>query len=203
MIRLDEMTLTTAMELMKPKEAEPNPVLTMSLYDNIKNGRIKSINELVPYSNRLSRSEFESLGRSLVDNQAKIALERIDREAGIVSPFVDPGPEKLKRKIDLTDRYYKQLQNKVPGEKGVMRYLTPSEAIEAAIKGYSSDPAIKTKETKRKQAQDKVDNFFSTRPALKKPNTTLDQTDFSKVPGLSAGEIEILNRTKKEYQDNL
>jgi hypothetical protein len=203
MIRLDEMTLTTAMELMKPKEAEPNPMLTMSLYDNIKNGRIRSINELAPYSNRLSRSEFESLGRALVDNQAKIALERIDREAGIVSPFIDPGAEKLKKKIDLTNRYYEELNKKVPGEKGVMRYQTPSEALDASLKRYGGDKVVTDKETKRKQAQEKVDNFFSKKPNVKKPNTTLDQTDFSKVPGLSDDEIMRLNRAKKDYQDNL
>jgi hypothetical protein len=203
LILLNEINLTTAMELMKPKESEPNPVLAMNLYENIKNGRIKSIKDLVPYSNKLSRSEFESLGRSLVDNQARIALDRIDREAGIVSPFIDPGAEKLKKKIDLTDRYYQQLQKQVPGEKGVMRYLTPEEALNNALKGYGGDKVVTDKETKRKQAQDKVDNFFAKKPNVKKPNTTLDQTDFSKVPGLSEDEIMRLNRAKKDYQDNL
>jgi hypothetical protein len=203
LILLNEINLTTAMELMKPKESEPNPVLAMNLYENIKNGRIKSIKDLVPYSNKLSRSEFESLGRSLVDNQARIALDRIDREAGIVSPFIDPGAEKLKKKIDLTDRYYQQLQKQVPGEKGVMRYLTPEEALNNALKGYGGDKIVTDKETKRKQAQDKVDNFFSKKPTVKKPNTLLDQTDFTKVPGLSEDEIMRLNRAKKDYQDNL
>lgn len=203
MIRFNEINLTTAMELMKPKEAEPNPVLAMNLYDGIKNGRIKSMNELVQFSNRLSRSEFESLGRSLVDNQAKIALERIDREAGIVSPFIDPGAEKLKKKIDLTNRYYEELNKKVPGEKGVMRYQTPSEAIEASLKRYGGDKVVTDKEAKRKQAQEKVDNFFTKKPNVKKPNTTLDQTDFSKVPGLSDDEVMRLNKAKKDYQDNL
>lgn len=203
MIRFNEINLTTAMELMKPKEAEPNPVLAMNLYDGIKNGRIKSMNELVQFSNRLSRSEFESLGRSLVDNQAKIALERIDREAGIVSPFIDPGAEKLKKKIDLTNRYYEELNKKVPGEKGVMRYQTPSEAIEASLKRYGGDKVVTDKEAKLKQAQEKVDNFFTKKPNVKKPNTTLDQTDFSKVPGLSDDEVMRLNKAKKDYQDNL
>jgi hypothetical protein len=203
MIRLDEMNLTTAMELMKPKEVEPNPVLTMNLYENIKNGRIKSIKELVPYSSKMSRAEFESLGRSLVDNQAKIALERIDREAGIVSPFIDPGAEKLKKKIDLTERYYQELQKQVVGEKGVKRYLTPEEALNNALKGYGGDKIVIDKETKRKQAQEKIDNFFSKKPDVKKPNTPLDQTDFSKVPGLSSDEVTRLNKAKKDYQDNL
>lgn len=203
MIRLDELNLTTAIELLKPKEAEPNPVLTMNLYDGIKNGRIKTLKELIPYSSRMSRSEFESLGRSLVDNQARIALERIDREAGIVSPFIDPGAEKLKKKIDLTERYYEELQKQVVGEKGVKRYLTPEEAVENALKKYGGDKIVTDKETKRKQAQEKIDNFFSKKPDVKKPNTPLDQTDFSKVPGLSSDEVMRLNKAKKEYQDNL
>ena len=203
MIRLDELNLTTAMELLKPKEAEPNPVLTMNLYEGIKNGRITTLKELIPYSSRMSRSEFESLGRSLVDNQARIALERIDREAGIVSPFIDPGAEKLKKKIDLTERYYEELQKQVVGEKGVKRYLTPEEAVENALKKYGGDKIVTDKETKRKQAQEKIDNFFSKKPDVKKPNTPLDQTDFSKVPGLSSDEVMRLNKAKKEYQDNL
>lgn len=203
MIRLDEINLTTAMELMKPKEAEPNPVLAMNLYDNIKNGRMKSMKELVPYSNSMSRAEFESLARSLVDNQSKIALERIDRESGIVSPFIDPGAEKLKKRIELTNKYHDELNKQVPGEKGVMRYQTPSEALDSALKRYGGDKIITDKETKRKQAQEKVDSFFSKKPNVKKPNTTLDQTDFSKVPGLSDDEIMRLNKAKKDYQDNL
>lgn len=203
MIRLDEINLTTAMELMKPKEAEPNPVLAMNLYDNIKNGRMKSMKELVPYSNSMSRAEFESLARSLVDNQSKIALERIDRESGIVSPFIDPGAEKLKKRIELTNKYHDELNRQVPGEKGVMRYQTPSEALDSALKRYGGDKIITDKETKRKQAQEKVDSFFSKKPNVKKPNTTLDQTDFSKVPGLSDDEIMRLNKAKKDYQDNL
>jgi len=127
------------MELMKPKEAQPNPMLAMNLYENIKNGRIKSIKELVPFSNSMSRSEFESLGRSLVDNQSKNALERIDRESGIVSPFIDPGAEKLKKRIELTNRYQEELNKQVADDKGVMRYQTPTEALESALKRYGGD----------------------------------------------------------------
>jgi hypothetical protein len=203
MILLDEINLTTAMELMKPKEAQPNPVLAMNLYENIKNGRVKSIKELVPYSNSMSRAEFESLGRSLVDNQSKIAIERIDRESGIVSPFIDPGAEKLKKRIELTNKYQDELNKQVAGEKGVMRYQTPSEALDNALKKYSGDKVITDKETKRRQAQEKVDNFFSKKPDAKKPNTSLDQTDFTKVPGLSSDDIMRLNKAKKDYQDNL
>ena len=84
-----------------------------------------------------------------------------------------------------------------------MRYQTPSEAIDSALKRYGGDKVVTDKETKRRQAQEKVDNFFTKNTKAKKPNTSLDQTDFSKVPGLSDDEVTRLNKAKKDYQDNL
>jgi len=130
LVMLDEMTLSQAQDLLKPKEAQPNPVLSMQLYDNIKNGRINSINELIPYSSKMSRGEFESLARATVDTQSHLAIQHIDREAGIVSQFIDPGKEKLQKKIDLTNIYNSELTKKIPGANGVLRYQNADEALD-------------------------------------------------------------------------
>jgi hypothetical protein len=203
LIRLDEINLTTAQDLLKPKSAEPNPVLSMQLYEGIKSGRYKSIKDLLPYSKSMSTSEFESLGRALVDNQGNLAVQRIDREAGIVSPFIDPGTEKLKKKIELTSMYQTELGKMVPGEKGVMRFQTAAEAVESAVKKYGSDKFVKDKESKRNKALENYNNIFTKNPNAKKPNLSLDKIDPSKIDGLNDEDKRRLNSFKKDYQDNL
>lgn len=203
LINLDEITLTTAQDLLKPKTAEPNPVLSMQLYEGIKSGRYKSIKDLVPYAKNMSTSEFESLGRALVDNQGHLAIQRIDREAGIVSPFIDPGAEKLKKKIELTSLYQSELSKMVPGDKGVMRYQTADEAVENALKKYGGDKFVKDKEAKRNKALENTDKIFGKNPNVKRPNLSLDRIDPSKIDGLNDEDKKRLNGFKKDYQDNL
>jgi len=203
LISLDEINLTTAQDLLKPKTAEPNPVLSMQLYEGIKSGRYKSIKDLVPYAKSMSTSEFESLGRALVDNQGHIAIQRIDREAGIVSQFIDPGKEKLQKKIDLTNLYQSELGKMVPGDKGVMRYQTAEEAVENALKKYGNDKFVKDKQTKRSTAQENYDRFFEKNPKVKKPNLSLDRVDPSTIEGLSEDDKKRINGFKKDFKDNL
>lgn len=203
LIRLDEINLTTAQDLLKPKSAEPNPVLSMQLYEGIKNGRYKSIKDLMPYSKSMSTSEFESLGRALVDNQGHLAVQRIDREAGIVSPFIDPGAEKLKKKIELTSMYQIELGKMVPGDKGVMRYQTAEEAVENAVKKYGNDKFVKDKDSKRAKALENYNKIFEKNPNVKKPNLYIDKVDPSKIDGLNDEDRRRINALKKEYQDNL
>ena len=84
-----------------------------------------------------------------------------------------------------------------------MRFQTATEAANAAIRNYNSDANVISKNLAREDARKKVDRFFLENPKYAKPNTSLDQTDFTKVPGLSKSEIDDLNKYKKIYKDNL
>lgn len=203
LVMLDEMTLSQAADLLKPKEAPANPVLAMQLYDNIKNGRIISINELIPYQNKLSKSEFDSLGRSIVDTQSRSALELIKREAGILSDLVPNPADKLQKNVDLTRIYTDELNKKIPGPNGVLRYQNSSEAVDSAIKRYNSDKIVKDKAESRDKALNNYNNFFAKNPKYKKPNLPLDQVDPSSIKGLTDYEKNEINGFKRTYKDNL
>jgi hypothetical protein len=204
MIRLNEITLPTAMELMKPKEAEANPTLEADIYEQIKRGAITNLNQLTPFANKLSRTQYTSLARSMVDETHRSAKNYLNNEAGLVGISINPSVEKIKKSQDLDQRFQIELQTKIPDPAtGVLRFQNPTEAAQAAVKNHNGDPVIKARETKRTKAEGLINNYFETRPQLKKPNVPIDEMDFSKVPGLSEGEIGALNKIKKDYKDNL
>jgi hypothetical protein len=203
LVMLDEMTLSQAQDLLKPKEAPANPVLAMQLYDNIKNGRINSINQLIPYQNKLSKSEFDSLGRSTVDTQSRAALDRIKREAGILSDLVVNPADKLQKNVDLTLIYTDELNKKIPDANGVLRYQNPNEAVDSAIKRYNGDKIVKDKAENRGKAQENYDRIFEKNPKAKKPNLSLDRVDPSSIQGLTDDDKKRINGYKKDYKDNL
>jgi len=203
LVLMDEMTLSQAQDLLKPKEAQPNPVLSMQLYDNIKNGRITSINELIPYQNKLSKGEFESLGRATVDTQSRAALERLKREAGILSDLVVNPVDKLQKNVDLTIIYNNELNKKIPGANGVLRYQNPNEAVESSIQKYNSDKIVKDKAESRNKAVENYNKIFERNQKAKKPNLSLDRVDPSSIQGLSDDDKKRINGFKKDYKDNL
>lgn len=203
LVMFDEMTLSQAQDLLKPKEAQPNPMLSMQLYDNIKNGRITSINELVPFASKMSRSEFESLARSTVDTQSRAALDLINRESGILSDLVQNPSDKLQKRVDLTKIYTDELNKKIPGANGVLRYQNSNEAVESAIKRYNGDKIYKDKAESRNQAVENYNKIFEKNPKAKKPNLPIDQVDPSAIQGLTDDDKKRINGFKKQYKDNL
>jgi hypothetical protein len=203
LVMFGEMTLSQAQDLLKPKEAQPNPMLSMQLYDNIKNGRITSINELVPFASKMSRSEFESLARSTVDTQSRAALDLINRESGILSDLVQNPSDKLQKRVDLTKIYTDELNKKIPGANGVLRYQNSNEAVESAIKRYNGDKIYKDKAESRNQAVENYNKIFEKNPKAKKPNLPIDQVDPSAIQGLTDDDKKRINGFKKQYKDNL
>ena len=201
LVGLGEMTLQSAEELLKPKDPSPNPVLTGSLYDQIRRGTINNFDQLIPYANKLSRAEFESLSRSVVDDQGRKSHERIDREVGIVSAYVDPGKVKAQAKIDITKFYVEELGKKVKNDQGVEVFQSPEQAVENAIKRYNSDAVVQKKVKAREQAEKQISDVLDRKSI---PMTLpIDQIDFDKVKGLSRGEIDLLKKAQKQYTGNI
>jgi len=201
LVGLGEMTLQSAEELLKPKDPSPNPVLTGSLYDQIRRGTINNFEQLIPYANKLSRAEFESLSRSVVDDQGRKSHERIDREVGIVSAYVDPGKVKAQAKIDITKFYVEELGKKVKNDQGVEVFQSPEQAVENAIKRFNSDTSIQKKVKAREQAEKQINDVLDKKGI---PMTLpIDQIDFDKVKGLSRGEIDLLKKAQKQYTGNI
>ena len=201
LVGLGEMTLQSAEDLLKPKDPSPNPILAGSLYDQIKRGTINNFQQLVPYANLLSNSEFASLSRSVVDDQGRKSYERIDREVGIVSAYVDPGKVKAQAKIDITKFYVEELGKKTKNDQGVEVFQSPEQAVENAIKRYSGDAVVQKKVKAREQAEKQISDVMDKKSI---PMTLpIDQIDFDKVKGLSKGEIELLKKAQKQYTGNI
>lgn len=201
LVGLGEMTLQSAEDLLKPKDPSPNPILAGSLYDQIKRGTINNFQQLVPYANLLSNSEFASLSRSVVDDQGRKSHERIDREVGIVSAYVDPGKVKAQAKIDITKFYVEELGKKIKNDQGVEVFQSPEQAVENAIKRYSNDAVVQKKIKTRDQAEKQINEVLDKKNI---PMTLpIDQIDFDKVKGLSKGEIELLKKAQKQYTGNI
>ena len=202
LVGLGEMTLQSAEDLLKPKDPSPNPILAGSLYDQIKRGTINNFQQLVPYANLLSNSEFASLGRSVVDDQGRKAHERIDREVGIVSAYVDPGKVKAQAKIDISKFYVEELGKKTKNDQGVEVFQSPEQAVENAIKRYSGDAVVNKKIKAREQSEKQINDVLD-KKSIPMPNLPIDQIDFDKVKGLSRGEIDLLKKAQKQYTGNI
>lgn len=201
LVGLGEMTLQSAEDLLKPKDPNPNPVLAGSLYDQIKRGSINNFQQLVPFANQLSRSEFTTLSHAVVDDQGRKAHERIDREVGIVSAYVDPGKVKAQAKIDISKFYVEELGKKIKNDQGVEVFQSPEQAVESAIKRYSSDAVVQKKVKAREQAEKQISDVMDKKSI---PMTLpIDQIDFDKVKGLSKGEIDLLKKAQKQYTGNI
>jgi hypothetical protein len=207
LVGLREITLQSAEDLLKPKDPSPNPVLTGSLYDQIRRGTINNFQQLIPFSNQLSRAEFESLSRTVVDDQARKSYERIDRVSGIVSAYVDPGKVVAQKKIDITKLYLEELAIKTKNDQGVEVFQSPEQAVTNAIKRWDSDSNNGKKEKKREDAEAKINKTFETESVKKAgatlPNMPIDKINFDQVKGLKPAEIKILKEAQKQYMDNI
>jgi hypothetical protein len=202
LVGLGEMTLQSAEDLLKPKDPNPNPVLAGSLYDQIKRGSINNFQQLVPFANQLSRAEFTTLSHAVVDDQGRKAHERIDREVGIVSAYVDPGKVKAQAKIDISKFYVEELGKKIKNDQGVEVFQSPEQAVESAIKRYSGDAIVNKKIKAREQSEKQINDVLD-KKSIPMPNLPIDQIDFDKVKGLSKGEIDLLKKAQKQYTGNI
>lgn len=201
-------TLQQAEDLLKPKDPPSNPRLFGDLFFQIQRGQLATFDQLLPYANNMSKSEFESLTRATADQQSRQALQRIDREAGITSAYVDPGPVRNGVKIKLTDKWLDVMKRKVKDpETGVMTYPSATQAVEIAIQEYKGDAAEQKKVSGRESAEKQIKSVFDSddfkRRGIKLPDLPTEKIDFNQIKGLSNSEKERLKKTQKLYTDNI
>jgi hypothetical protein len=143
----------------------------------------------------------------VVDDQARKSHERIDRESGIVSAYVDPGKVVAQKKIDITKLYIEELGIKTKNDQGVEVFQSPEQAVTNAIKRWDGDANNAKKEKKREAAQTEINKTFETESVKKSgatlPNMPIDKIDFGQVKGLKPAEIKILKEAQKRYTDNI
>jgi hypothetical protein len=199
---IDQMTLEQSQAALKPKAAEPNPQLEVALYQQIKNGQMTNIGQLSPYVNRLSGSQYESLGRSIADIQYRNAVEKLSLAAGITQSMSNPGQDKINQKVGYINEFQRILATPTKNEQGVMVYPEPGVAAEMALKNYSADKAVEQKRVTRENAQKAIEKALG----LKKipvPGVPIEQMDLSQYRSLSTSEREAIQKQIQIYKSNL
>jgi len=198
LVQIDQMTLEQANNALKPKAAEPNPQLEVSLYQQIRNGQISNIGQLSPYVNRLSNSQYESLGRSVVDIQYRTAVDSLSRAAGITDNMLNPGQDKVNQKNGYLSNFQRILSTQNPDGS----FPSPADAAQKAITAYEGDKSVQDSRRKRERIQSEFNDALAAAriPALTLP---LDQVDVSKIPGVSDAIRKKLLEKQQEYKKNL
>lgn len=202
MVMIDQMTLQQAQDALKPKATEANPQLEVSLYEQIKNGRITNIGQLSPYVRQLSNSQYESLGRAVVDIQYRNAVDKISLAAGITQNMINPGQDKINQKAGYMKEFQKFLATPVKNEQGVMVYPGPSAAADMAIKSYTEDRSIQQKASARENAQKAIETALKSKK-IEMPGVPVEQIDLSKYRSLSTTEREAIQKQIQIYKNNL
>lgn len=205
LVKDESITLQQAEDLLKPKDPPSNPRLFGDLFFQIQRGQLATFDQLLPYSSNMSKSEFESLVRATADQQSRQALQRIDREAGITSAYVDPGPVRTEVKIKLTDKWLDVMKRKVKDpETGVMAYPSATRAVEIAIDEYKNDATVKKKENNQQEAKTQIEGVFNTddmkRRGITLPNMPIENIDFNQIKGLSSRERDLLKKAQDKYK---
>lgn len=202
MVMIDQMTLQQAQDALKPKAAEANPQLEVSLYEQIKNGRITNIGQLSPYVRQLSNSQYESLGRAVVDIQYRNAVDKINLAAGITQNMINPGQDKINKKDGYMREFNRLLSTKTPNAQGVEVYLSPAEAATKAIDNYSSNQVTKQKAAARENAEKAIQEAFK-KKKIEMPGVPIEQIDLSQYRSLSTAEREAIQKQIQTYKSNL
>lgn len=205
MVMIDQMTLQQAQDALKPKATEANPQLEVSLYEQIKNGRITNIGQLSPYVRQLSNSQYESLGRAVVDIQYRNAVDKLSLAAGITQNMINPGLEKTTQKAAYMKEFQRFLATPVKNDQGVMVYPEPSVAADMALKSYAEDKTVQRKEAARKDAREKIKNSLAAKkpPIQLNSEIPIEQLDLSQFRTLTDSERKSIQDQIQVYKNNL
>jgi hypothetical protein len=202
MVMIDQMTLQQAQDALKPKATEANPQLEVSLYEQIKNGRITSIGQLSPYVRQLSNSQYESLGRAVVDIQYRNAVDKLSLAAGITQNMINPGQDKINQKAGYMKEFQKFLATPVKNEQGVMVYPEPSVAADMALKSYAEDKSTQQKATARENAKKAIEGALKAKK-IEMPGVPVEQIDLSQYRSLSQADRDSIQKHIQIYRNNL
>ena len=203
LIRLDEMTFEQAESALKPKSREANPQLEVSLYQQIRNGQLTNVGQLSRFAGSLSDSQYERLGRSIVDIQHREAVQSLNLAAGITENMINPSDDKIRQKEGYLRNFQRILATQVKNEQGVMVYPDPSTAARQAIKEYGDDKTVQTREQNRRSAEERINKFFEASKGVQRPNLPIEQINPANINKMSKNDRDRLQKLIDEYKSNL
>jgi hypothetical protein len=202
LLGMDEMTVEQADKHLNGEEGKGDVNLFLQLNDQISRGAINSLGGLTKFKDRLSSTEYKTLGTSLTSTQGNKALKMINLEAGIrESAFSITEDQKSKQKR-LLEFYEEELTKKTKNENGVEVYAAPTVAAQVAIKRYA-DAKIDEKRAKAKtRAATQIEDAFNTKSMKNRgitlPNLPIDEIDFGSIKGLTSDEVALYRKMRDE-----
>lgn len=163
-------TVQQVEDLRKPRPKQPDVMTELRLKEEIARGRITDLNQVITYANRLTDSQFESVGNYLRDQTYRSADQALNRAAGIVGFELNPGEAKIIKRTDLESRFKAALQ---AGN-------TPLQASEIAIRGYSTDSTVKANENRREAITKQVRDALTAK-GFAMPEVSVDQMNLNAI----------------------
>jgi len=198
-VKLNQLTLQQAQDMLKPPGDKSDINLYNDLYDQIQRGRISSFQDLIPYKSRLSDSDYKSLATAATNTQGKMALQNIRRFVGIRENQFVPEDKQAKESV-LVTLYDEELGKQVKNDQGVMVYQTPTQASAAAIDRFKSNKIIQDEIDKQKNISTKIQSAYQ-EAGLPMPNVPIESIDLNTIKDKALREN--IRSLQQSYRDSV
>jgi hypothetical protein len=198
-VALGQITLQQAQDMLQPPAAKTDSTLYNQLYDQIQRNVITSYQDLLPYRNRLSDSDYRSLSTAATNTQGKQALANMRRFVGIRENQFVPEDKQAKESV-IMQFYVEELGNQNENEQGVLFYYTPTQAMENAINRFETNKGISEAVAAQDRLRGEIEKAFAD-AGLPVPNVPVEQIDPSMIR--DAKVREIVKGKQKSYMDNV
>jgi hypothetical protein len=198
-VRLNQITLQQAQDMLKPPGEKTDLNLYNSLYDKIQRGQITSFQDLIQYQSRLSDSDYKSLATAATNTQGKTALKNIRMFIGIrENQFV--AEDKHAKEAALTSLYTEELGKQVPNSQGVLVYQTPTQAADAAIERFKTNKPIQDALAAQDRIKARIEKFYQD-AGLAMPNVPIENIDLNTIKDRKLRED--IGSQQKSYRDSV
>jgi hypothetical protein len=198
-VALGQITLQQAQDMLKPPAAQTDSTLYNQLYDQIQRNVITSYQDLLPYRNRLSDSDYRSLSTAATNTQGKQALANMRRFVGIRENQFVPEDKQAKESA-IVGFYTEELGKQIKNDQGVLVYQTPTEAMDQAIKRFETNKGISEAVAAQDRLRGEIEKAFAD-AGLPTPNVPVEQIDPSMIRNSKVREI--VKGKQKSYMDSV
>jgi hypothetical protein len=198
-VRLNQITLQQAQDMLKPPGEKTDLNLYNSLYDKIQRGQITSFQDLIQYQSRLSDSDYKSLATAATNTQGKTALKNIRMFIGIrENQFV--AEDKHAKEAALTALYTEELGKQVPNSQGVLVYQTPTQAADAAIERFKTNKPIQDALAAQDRIKTRIEKLYQD-AGVAMPNVPIENIDLNTIKDKKLREA--ISSQQKSYRDSV
>jgi hypothetical protein len=187
-------SVQTAQEYLKPPESKGDVIQLLGAKDLIKRGAITSMPQLVAgYKNKISDDQLKEAGNYLLNEAYRNADDALSRAAGIVGFSINPGEDKVNKRIALD----------APFQANLRKGMSPAEAAADAIKQYDGDRTNQQKESRRQTIKQNIEKALTNKGFAMPVNVDVDRIDLDKITkrGMLGGTTGLDDPTRKAVQD--